>query len=78
MGYSPWGHKELDTTERLIHTHATFLFLESLYLDFFFLLVIRILHYSIMQNDTKFLTVLSPAGSKHISLFILRDNRSEK
>ena len=23
MGYSPWGHKELDTTERLnIHTHA--------------------------------------------------------
>ena len=20
-GYSPWGHKELDTTERLTHTH---------------------------------------------------------
>ena len=20
MGYSPWGHKELDTTKRLIHT----------------------------------------------------------
>ena len=20
-GYSPWGHKELDTTEQLIHTH---------------------------------------------------------
>ena len=23
MGYSPWGHKELDTTERLsVHTHT--------------------------------------------------------
>ena len=22
MGYSPWGHKELDTTERLTHTHT--------------------------------------------------------
>ena len=21
-GYSPWGHKELDTTERVIHTHT--------------------------------------------------------
>ena len=21
-GYSPWGHKELDMTERLIHTHT--------------------------------------------------------
>ena len=21
-GYSPWGHKESDTTERLIHTHT--------------------------------------------------------
>ena len=21
MGYSPWGHKELDTTEQLTHTH---------------------------------------------------------
>ena len=21
-GYSPWGHKELDTTERLTHTHT--------------------------------------------------------
>ena len=21
MGYSPWGHKELDTTERLKHAH---------------------------------------------------------
>ena len=21
-GYSPWGHKELDTTERLTHTHS--------------------------------------------------------
>ena len=21
MGYSPWSHKESDTTERLIHTH---------------------------------------------------------
>ena len=21
MGYSPWGHKELDTTEGLTHTH---------------------------------------------------------
>ena len=20
MGYSPWGHKELDTTEQLTHT----------------------------------------------------------
>ena len=20
-GYSPWGHKELDTTEQLTHTH---------------------------------------------------------
>ena len=22
MGYSPWGRKELDTTERLTHTHT--------------------------------------------------------
>ena len=22
MDYSPWGHKELDTTERLTHTHT--------------------------------------------------------
>ena len=22
MGYSPWDHKELDTTERLTHTHV--------------------------------------------------------
>ena len=22
VGYSPWGHKELDMTERLIHTHV--------------------------------------------------------
>ena len=22
MGYSPGGHKELDTTERLTHTHT--------------------------------------------------------
>ena len=22
MGYSPWGHKESDTTERLTHTHT--------------------------------------------------------
>ena len=21
VGYSPWGHKESDTTERLTHTH---------------------------------------------------------
>ena len=22
VSYSPWGHSELDTTERLTHTHA--------------------------------------------------------
>ena len=22
MGYSPWDHKESDTTERLAHTHT--------------------------------------------------------
>ena len=22
VGYSPWGHKELDTTNRLTHTHT--------------------------------------------------------
>ena len=22
MGYSPWAHKELDTTEQLTHTHT--------------------------------------------------------
>ena len=22
MGYSPWDHKESDTTERLVHTHT--------------------------------------------------------
>ena len=22
VGYSPWGRKELDTTERLTHTHT--------------------------------------------------------
>ena len=22
MGYSPWGHKGSDTTERLTHTHT--------------------------------------------------------
>ena len=22
VGYSPWGHKESDTTERLTHTHT--------------------------------------------------------
>ena len=22
MGYSPWGHKELDMTEQLKHTHT--------------------------------------------------------
>ena len=22
MSYSPWGHKELDTTEQLTHTHT--------------------------------------------------------
>ena len=22
MGYSPWGHKELDMTEQLTHTHS--------------------------------------------------------
>ena len=22
MGYSPWDHKELDTTEQLTHTHT--------------------------------------------------------
>ena len=22
VGYSPWGHKELDTTEQLTHTHG--------------------------------------------------------
>ena len=21
MGYTPWGHRELDTTERVTHTH---------------------------------------------------------
>ena len=26
MGYSPWGHKELDTTERLTHTHTQLLY----------------------------------------------------
>ena len=25
-GYSPWGHKELDTTERLTHTPETFFY----------------------------------------------------
>ena len=24
MGYSPWGHKEWDTTERLTHTKASY------------------------------------------------------
>ena len=24
MGYSPWGRKESDTTERLTHTHMSF------------------------------------------------------
>ena len=28
MGYSPWGHKELDTTERL-HFHFTFIVLKG-------------------------------------------------
>ena len=22
MGYSPWGHRELDMTDRLTHTHT--------------------------------------------------------
>ena len=24
MGYSPWGHKELDTTENMAHTYNLF------------------------------------------------------
>ena len=27
MGYSLWGHKELDTIEQLTHAHMIFLFL---------------------------------------------------
>ena len=31
MGYSPWGHKDLDMTEQLsMHTH-TCVYLESMY-----------------------------------------------
>ena len=29
MGYSPWGRKELDTTERLTHTLIVYLSLSS-------------------------------------------------
>ena len=29
MGYSPWGHKESDTSERLIHTLIVYLSLSS-------------------------------------------------
>ena len=38
MGYSPWGLKELDTTEQLTHTHTinhiNFAFQNSLILHF--------------------------------------------
>ena len=37
MGYSPWGHKESDTTEGLTHTHR------ALELDY---KLIKILQYS--------------------------------
>ena len=31
VGYSPWGHKELDTTERLhFHFHTTIMFKEAI------------------------------------------------
>ena len=37
MGYSPWGHKELDTTERLsTHTHSIFLSQKAFFFPVFF------------------------------------------
>ena len=30
MGYSPWGHKELDTTERLHFTSSLLAYLDAL------------------------------------------------
>ena len=29
VGYNPWGHKELDTTEQLSIAHSTAIWLES-------------------------------------------------
>ena len=29
MGYSPWGHRESDTTERLTHTMETILLFKT-------------------------------------------------
>ena len=39
MGYSWWGHKELDVTERLIHkqTYATSLFFLNLFIETYFI-----------------------------------------
>ena len=36
MGYSPWGHKELDTTEETKHTHSWYLTIELYYFCFIF------------------------------------------
>ena len=46
MGYSPWGHKELDTTERLTHTH-THTYVVSLSQ------VKRIVQISLLMGNTK-------------------------
>ena len=35
MGYSPWGHKELDMTERLQFLEVLQVFIDSFNFDFF-------------------------------------------
>ena len=34
VGYSPWGHKESDMTERLTHTHVVLLYMAFIMLKY--------------------------------------------
>ena len=59
MGYSPWGHKESDTTEQLTHTHVVFTSFVSCYLIYPFM---------VMQCPLSLVTVFV---LKHIFNFLI-------
>ena len=50
VGYSPWGHKELDSTERL-HFHFSFLFFPKV-INSAFLPKVKFLSYSLFLFST--------------------------
>ena len=47
-GYSPWGHKELDTTEATKHTHISIVAVLLFY--FFLILVFYFLNFKIFNS----------------------------